>query len=284
MDGAVMIRKPRCCRPRLARTPGLEPAFTLIELLVVVSIITLLISILLPGLQRAKEQTRSAVCASNVRQLVIANAAYASDYSGRYCPGSPRFVTENLRRWHGTRNDTGEAFEPRNGPLVPYLGAGAGIRACPSFRDVQRGAGAFEAGCGGYGYNQSYIGQVVQRRANGSFQVVTDESGVFGERVRRPGETVMFGDTAFAGVAVGLIEYSFAEPRFSPEYLHYNARRDPSLHFRHGRRARIAWSDGHVSAERRTFTWKSVLYEGDPDRSGLGWFGPDDDNGLFDLE
>ncbi len=279
-----MMNGPQHCRPRPARARGLEPAFTLIELLVVVSIITLLISILLPGLQRAKEQARSAVCASNVRQLAIANAAYASDHSGRYCPGSPRFVTENLSRWHGTRTDTGEVFVSRRGPLVPYLGAGTGIRACPSFRSAQRGVGAFEAGCGGYGYNQSYIGRVVQRRANGSFQVVTDESGVSGERVRRPGETVMFGDTAFAGVAVGLIEYSFAEPRFSPEYLHYNARRDPSLHFRHGRRTRIAWCDGHVSAEQRTFTWKSVLYEGDPDRSGLGWFGPDDDNRLFDLE
>jgi prepilin-type N-terminal cleavage/methylation domain-containing protein/prepilin-type processing-associated H-X9-DG protein len=279
-----MMYKPQLRRPRLARTRGHKSAFTLIELLVVVSIIALLVALLLPGLQRAKEQARSAVCASNLRQLVIANAAYASDYSGRYCSGAPRMVTENLRRWHGTRNDTGEVFDPRGGPLVPYLGAGAGIRACPSFRDARRGAGAFEAGCGGYGYNQSYIGRVVQRRSNGSFQVVTDESGVSSERVRRPGATVMFGDTAFAGVAVGVIEYSFAEPRFSPEYLHYHARLDPSLHFRHGRQARIAWCDGHVSAERRTFTWQSVFYEGNADRWGLGWFGPDDDNGPFDLE
>ena len=280
----MIMRRPQVGGFRPARRRGGESAFTLIELLVVVSIITLLLAVLLPGLQRAKEQARSAVCASNVRQLVIANAAYASDHSGRYCPGSARCVTENLCRWHGTRTDTGRAFESRGGPLVPYLGSGAGIRACPSFRNVQRGPGAFEAGCGGYGYNQSYIGQVVQQRANGSFQVVTDESGVSSERVRRPGETVMFGDTAFAGPAVGLIEYSFAEPRVSPEFLHFRARRDPSLHFRHDRRARIGWCDGHVSGERRTFTWKSVLYEGDPDRSGLGWFGPDDDNRLFDLE
>ena len=62
------------------------------------------------------------------------------------------------------------------------------------------------------------------------------------------------------------------------------ARRDPSLHFRHGGRARVAWCDGHVSAERRTFTFKSLLYEGNPDRAGLGWFGPHDDNGFFDLD
>ncbi|MCP4247755.1 MAG: prepilin-type N-terminal cleavage/methylation domain-containing protein, partial [bacterium] len=55
------------------------PAFTLVELLVVVSIIALLISILLPSLRCAREQTKSAVCISNLKGIATASNVYASD-------------------------------------------------------------------------------------------------------------------------------------------------------------------------------------------------------------
>jgi prepilin-type N-terminal cleavage/methylation domain-containing protein len=47
-------------------------AFTLIELLVVIAIIAVLMAILMPGLRKAREQARKAVCQSNLGQLAKA--------------------------------------------------------------------------------------------------------------------------------------------------------------------------------------------------------------------
>lgn len=56
--------------------------FTLIELLVVVAIIALLISILLPALDRARRSARQIVCATNVRSQHQASMFYSADYNG----------------------------------------------------------------------------------------------------------------------------------------------------------------------------------------------------------
>jgi prepilin-type N-terminal cleavage/methylation domain-containing protein len=56
--------------------------FTLIELLVVISIIAVLASLLLPALSQAKARGKSAVCKSNLRQLVLALHMYAEDMGG----------------------------------------------------------------------------------------------------------------------------------------------------------------------------------------------------------
>ncbi len=58
-----------------------KKGFTLIELLVVVAIIALLISILLPSLARARELSKRAVCAANVRGIGQSCKIYANDYS-----------------------------------------------------------------------------------------------------------------------------------------------------------------------------------------------------------
>ncbi|MBN2137321.1 MAG: type II secretion system protein [Sedimentisphaerales bacterium] len=64
-----------------------QRAFTLVELLVVIAIIALLMAILMPALNRAREQGKRAVCLSNLRQLTTAWILYADENDDRIVNG-----------------------------------------------------------------------------------------------------------------------------------------------------------------------------------------------------
>jgi len=212
---------------------------------------------------------------------------YCDDHAQTFVPAASDLIPpgQNLHRWHGVRDSVSRPFDPRRGPLYGYLAKSGGIKRCPLSGELwkeDRSPNAFEAGCGGYGYNQYYVGGTYYRNTGTR---AAEEASAMSD-IRRPETTVMLTDAAMALTypQPHLIEYSFCEP----PYLIWldssgkieKLRASPSIHFRHGT-TNVAWCDGHVSSRKMSFTTAVNFYGADNRASRLGWFGPDD-NSLFD--
>ena len=121
-------------------------AFTLIELLVVIAIIAILLAILMPAMNRVKEQGRRSTCLNNLRQLTLAWIMYADEHddtlvngdTGEY--GIHQDQTPWVKAdWRSGMTDRQKINAIREGALWPYV-KDLSLYKCPTVTKIVRGS------------------------------------------------------------------------------------------------------------------------------------------------
>jgi prepilin-type N-terminal cleavage/methylation domain-containing protein len=240
-------------------------AFTLVELLVVISIIAVLLGVLMPALNKARQIARNVICVSNIRQNNMATNLWSQDNDGWVLPAL----------WD--RGYKGDSL------LKKYLGnpdAGSKVMQCPSTPPMYAGKTFDDLGltkdvaglaAGGdpynsYGYNFKLCAKTSS--CPGNFDSGNDDGTQWGKgnvwykthgnckvlSIRKPNTTLMFSD---AILFISAPEY-FTKAILNPKF------RDPSERGRrHSPKNRvvgsgsmekcgwmnIAWVNGSVSRE-----------------------------------
>ena len=258
--------------------------FTLIELLVSISIMTLLISILLPSLSSAREQARSSVCLSNLKRLGMGIMIYLDTGGDRYPPFRMKSPTPDSDevyvndwgrakprwQWFVDSEEVGPAIDPD--PFVEEIESrgwfgddSTGSKGesgrqmtnryfvCPSLTDE------FELDIrnGAYGYNYQYLGNSRLVEAGdrwSNFPVGTNN-------IRAAGQTVLLADSRGAGKVHGRHSYSLDPPRLAVERGAYKfgpgvndvqaglpreLYRYSPVEMRHKNKGNVVFVDGHA--------------------------------------
>jgi prepilin-type N-terminal cleavage/methylation domain-containing protein len=135
-------------------------SFTLIELMVVIAIIAVLVSILVPSLQEAKDYSEAASCKSNLHHIGVAMTQYVAS-NRNYYPLAAYVPTEDadeVYHWpvllYPYTTAGAEPFEAVTHPLDPYRSAGPMFR-CPTWMRVRPQTNTeLTGGYGPYGYEE----------------------------------------------------------------------------------------------------------------------------------
>jgi len=245
------------------RSMDRQKAFTLIELLVVIAIIAILMAILMPALNRAREQGQRAACLNNLKQLALAWIMYADENDDKVVS------SEAGGTW---RNQFGEPWVG-----VTWAGnyaQGGQLPASDQIKGIKEGAlwlyvretKLYQCPTGYRGELMTYAMMIA---SNGRS---VDGSPVFKRRilVPQPAERLLFIDEGLSSPDAYSTRYTTREWWDQPVT-------------RHGDGTTFSYYDGH--ADYHKWTGSETVKKGRTNvRSHPGIWGPTTEEGIADVQ